>query len=280
THLLHSPERNPAIYGPGATASNLNSRRPFAGIGPLQVGESTGWSKYHALQLTLQKRWGKGLTVLANYTFSKSIDISSYATIEGNSAGPDPFNFNNNRGVSDFDMPQRLVVSGIWEHPRLTNYNPILRTVLGGWQSNVIWTAQAGTPITILSGVDNALMGIGANFADLTGVDWRPPSDRSRGQEVQEWFNKAAFRVNAVGTIGTGRRNQLRSPGAWNADYSLFKNFSIVEALRLQFRAEFFNVFNHTRLGAPNTTFTSPSFARITSAYDPRIVQLGLKLIF
>ncbi len=280
THLLHSPERNPAIYGPGATASNLNSRRHYAGIGPLQVGESTGWSKYHALQLTLQKRWGKGLTVLANYTFSKSIDISSYATIEGNSAGPDPFNFNNNRGVSDFDMPQRLVVSGIWEHPKLSNYNPILRTVLGGWQSNVIWTAQAGTPITILSGVDNALMGIGGNFADLTGVDWHPPSGRSRGQQVQEWFNKAAFRVNAVGTIGTGRRNQLRSPGAWNVDYSLFKSFSIVEAVRLQFRGEFFNVFNHTRLGAPITNVTNPSFGRITSAYDPRIVQLGLKLLF
>ena len=280
THLLHAPERNPAIYGPGATASNLNSRRPYQGIGPLQVGESTGWSTYNSLQMTLQKRWGKGLTLLANYTYSKSIDIASYASIEGNSAGPDPFNFNNNRGLSDFDIPHRLVVSGIVEHPKLTNSNSVVRTVLGGWQSNFIWTAQTGTPITILSGVDNALMGIGGNFADLTGVDWRQPNDRSRGQEIQEWFNKAAFAVNAPGTIGTGRRNQLRAPGAWNVDYSLFKNFDVIERLRLQFRGEFFNLFNHTRLGAPNTTVTSPSFGRITSALDPRIVQLGLKVIF
>jgi hypothetical protein len=230
--------------------------------------------------MTLQKRWGKGLTLLANYTYSKSIDIASYASIEGNSAGPDPFNFNNNRGLSDFDIPHRLVVSGIVEHPKLTNSNSVMRAVLGGWQSNFIWTAQTGTPITILSGVDNALMGIGGNFADLTGVDWRQPNDRSRGQEIQEWFNKAAFAVNAPGTIGTGRRNQLRAPGAWNVDYSLFKNFDVIERLRLQFRGEFFNLFNHTRLGAPNTTVTSPSFGRITSALDPRIVQLGLKVIF
>ena len=103
THLLHAPEMNPAIYGPGATASNLNARRPyFKASGHCRSDESTGWSKYHSLQLTLQKRWGKGMTLLANYTYSKSIDIQSYATIEGNSAGPDPFNFNNNRGLVRF----------------------------------------------------------------------------------------------------------------------------------------------------------------------------------
>ena len=156
------------------------------------------------------KRWAKGLTVPANYTWSKSIDIASYATIEGNSAGPDPFNFNNNRGVSDFDIPHRLVVSGVGELPQLDRFQSGVRAILGGWQSNFILTAQAGTPFTVLSGVDNALMGIGGNFADLTGQDWRQPGDRARGQEVQEWFNKAAFAVNAQGTIGTGRRNQLR----------------------------------------------------------------------
>jgi len=279
-HLLHAVERNPAIYGPGATAANLNQRRPYANIGPLQVGEATGWSRYHSMQLTLQKRFQKGFSVLANYTVSKSIDIASYSTIEGNSAGPDPFNFNNNRGVSDFDIPQRLVVSGIVEHPRMSDGNVVLRTLLGGWQSNFIYTAQSGTPITIGSGLDNALMGIGGNFADLTGADWRLASGRPREQQILQWFNKDAFRVNAVGTIGTGRRNQLRAPGFWNTDYSLFKNFPFTERVRIQFRAEFFNFFNHTRLGGPNTVVTSPNFGRITTAADPRIVQMGLKLIY
>jgi len=280
TKLINSPEVNPAIYGPGATAANVNQRRIYQPIGGLQVGEPTGWSKYQSAQFTVQKRFNHGFSILANYTISKSTDISSYATIEGNSAGPDPFNFNNNRGLSDFDMPQRLVVSGIVEHPRFQGLNPVLRGIIGGWQSNFIFTAVAGTPITVASGVDNALMGIGGNRADLTGEAINLPSGRSRGDQIQAWFNTKAFKTNAVGTIGQIGRNTLRAPGAWNADYSAFKEFNLVERARLQFRGEFFNLFNHTRLGGPNTTVTSTAFGKISSAYEPRIVQLGLKFIF
>ncbi|MCC6587963.1 MAG: TonB-dependent receptor [Bryobacterales bacterium] len=280
TKLLHSPEVNPAIYAPGATAANYNQRRPYQPIGPLQVGQATGWSKYQSVQFTVQKRFSHGFSILGNYTISKSTDISSYATIEGNSAGPDPFNFNNNRGLSDFDTPQRLVVSGIVEHPRLNGRNAVLRAIAGGWQSNFIFTAQSGTPITIFSGVDNALTGVGSNRVDLTGQAWELPSGRSRGDQILAWFDKAAFKQNAIGTIGQLGRNTLRAPGAWNTDYSLFKEFQILEGMRLQFRGEFFNLFNHTRLGGPNTTLTSPQFGRITSAYDPRIGQLALKVVF
>ena len=128
--------------------------------------------------------------------------------------------------------------------------------------------------------MDNALTNVGNNFADLTGTDWRMADGRSRGDEVNQYFNKAAFKVNAIGTIGTGRRNQLTSPGGWNADTSIFKTFSASERLKLQLRGEFFNMFNHTRLGVPNGTVTSPQFGRITSAYDPRIVQVAAKAIF
>jgi len=228
----------------------------------------------------IQKRFTHGFSVLANYTISKSIDISSYATAEGNSTGPDPFNFNNNRGPSDFDIPQRLVVSGIVEHPRLKGMHPVVRQTLGGWQSNFIFTAQAGTPFTVLSGVDNALMGIGANRADLTGQPIELASGRSRADEINAWFNPAAFRQNAIGTIGLMGRNRLRVPGGWNADYSIFKEFNVTERVRIQARGEMFNVFNHTRLGGPTSTVTSPLFGRITSALDPRIVQIGLKLLF
>lgn len=279
-HLLHSPEVNPAIYGPGASAANYNQRRRYQPIAGIQLGRSDSWSKYHSMQLTLQKRYSRGFTVLANYTWSKSVDITSYGSIEGNTTGPDPFNFNNNRGLSDFDTRHRLVVSGIWELPKLKHWYPVARTVLGDWQSNFIFTAQTGTPFTVNSGVDNALTNVGSNFADLTGVDWRIPGGRSRAAEIEQYFNKAAFRVNAVGTIGTGRRNQLTSPGAWNADCSLFKSFHATERIRLQLRGEFFNLFNHTRLGVPNATVTSPQFGRITSSYEPRIVQVAAKVIF
>ncbi len=185
TKLINSPDVNPAIYGPGATAANVDQRRIYQPIGGLQVGEPTGWSKYQSAQFTVQKRFNRGFSILANYTVSKSIDISSYATIEGNSVGPDPFNFNNNRGLSDFDMPQRLVVSGIVEHPEFQGLNPVLKGIVGGWRSNFIFTAVAGTPITIFSGVDNALMGIGGNRADLTGQAISLSGGRSRGEQVQ-----------------------------------------------------------------------------------------------
>jgi hypothetical protein len=280
TKLLNSAEINPAIYGPGATAANVNQRRIYQPIGGLQLGMSSSWSKYNSMQLTVQKRYSHGFTLLANYTWSKSIDITSYGSVEGNNMGPDPFNYNNNRGLSDFDLPHRFVLSGVWEHPHFTGQNALIRGVLGGWQSNFIYTAASGSPISIASGVDNALMGIGGNRADLTGAPLMLPGGRSQAERIQKWFNTAAFQVNAIGTIGASGRNILRAPGGWNADYSLFKNFHLMERARLQFRGEFFNVFNHTRLGTPNTTFTSQTFGRITSANSPRIVQLALKLVF
>jgi hypothetical protein len=280
TSLLNTPEINPGIYGPGATAANVNQRRIYQPIGGIQIGQSDAWSKYHSLQLTAQKRYSKGLTVTANYTWSKSIDITSYASAEGNAVGPDPFNFNNNRAVSDFDIPHRFVVSGVWELPALKNSNAFIRTALGGWQQNFIFTAVSGTTFTVASGVDNALMGIGANFADYTGGEWRLSGDRSRAEEIAAWFKTDVFRTNAIGTIGTGRRNQLRGPGQWNMDYSLFKNFQMTERATFQLRGEFFNVFNHTRLGNPNSTRSSPAFGVIASAADPRIVQLAAKIVF
>jgi len=220
------------------------------------------------------------MSLLGNYTYSKSIDLGSYGSVEGNTGGPDPFNLNNNRGLSDFDKRHRLVVSGVFEHPRLANTNYLIRNVFGGWQSNIIFTAESGSPFTVLSGVDNALMGVGGNFADYNGSAWEIAGDRSRQQQISKWFNTSAFTVNALGSIGSGRRNQLIGPGGWNADYSLFKSFFIRERTELQLRGEFFNVFNHTRLGAPVATVTSTTFGQITSANDPRIVQLALRLRF
>jgi len=279
-HLLHSPEINPALYGPGATAANYDQRRRYQPLGPIQLGQSDAWSNYNALQLTVQKRYSHGFTLLANYTWSKSIDITSYGSVEFVTTGPNPFDYNDNRGLSSFNIPHRFVMSGIWEHPKLARSNAWIKQILGGWQSNFIYTAQTGAPITVNSGVDNALTSVTANFADLTGTDWRLSGDRSKADKINQWFNRAAFKVNAIGTIGTGRRNQLQAPGLWNLDYSIFKNFPIRERLATQFRGELFNALNHGKLGLPNTTVTSPLFGRITTADSPRIVQLVLKVIF
>lgn len=280
TKLLNTVEQNPGIYRSGATASNVNARRPYQPIGSLPLGLPNGLSNYNSLQVTFNRRFSRGLTLLMNYTRSKSIDITSFASIANNQGGPSPFNLKDNRGVSDFDLPNRLVVSGIWEMPAFRNRHRLWRQTLGEWQGNFIFSAMSGQPITILSGVDNALMGVGGNFADLTGTPWGLPGGRTRADQIKQWFNTQAFTTNAIGTIGTGRRNQLRGPANWNVDFSLFKNFSLMERVKLQVRGEAFNLLNHANIGNPNGTVTSSTFGRITDAGSPRIMQVAARITF
>ena len=288
TKLLSSGEINPAIYGPGATAANVNQRRIYQPIGGLQLGMSSSWSKYNSMQVTVQKRYSHGFTLLANYTWSKSIDITSYGSVEGNNMGPDPFNYNNNRGLSDFDVPHRFVLSGVWEHPQLTGRNAVLRGVLGGWQSNFIYTAVAGTPMSAASGVDNALMGIGGNRADFTGAPLALPGGRSQAERIQKWFNPAAFAPPQPWQYGNAARNMLYGPGFWNWDIGVQKTFAIAERHRLQFRCDALNAFNHFNLGNPNAVIAdtrdgglpNPNSGKILAGSGSRVIQLGLKYMF
>jgi hypothetical protein len=280
THLLQSAEINPALFGPGANAANINARRIYQPIAGLQLGTNSAWSRYHALQTTLQKRWSRGFSILTNYTWSKSIDPLSSSNGNTAGTGPDPFNYSRNIGVSDFDVTHRLVASAIWESPSLKGKPAVVRQLLGGWQSTGIFAANTGLADTVVSGVDNAFSGVGGQFADLTGQPWKISGDRSKGDQILRWFNTGAFRTNAIGTVGTGGRNQLRDPGKWNVDFSLLKAFTLHEELKLQFRAEAFNLFNHANLGAPTLTVNSPNFARISTATAPRIMQFALRLAF
>ena len=168
----------------------------------------------------------------------------------------------------------------LFRSPRLARQNRFVRMALGGWQQNGILIVEAGIPLTIVSGADNNFDGVTGDYADYLGGEWRLSGGRSKNEKIARWFNTSVFRTNAVGTFGSARRSQLRSPGQWNLDYSLFKSFDVVERLRVQLRGEFFNVFNHANLGAPATTVNSPNFGTISGASSPRIVQLALKLVF
>jgi hypothetical protein len=249
-------------------------------IGALALGYSDSNSSYNSMQITVQKRHSKGFSVLGNYTWGRSIDYASFSSVSGNNAGPDPFNIRNARGLSNWDIAHRVSVSGLWEMPRLTKANPIMKAVLGGWQQNGILTLETGIPLTVVSGADNNFDGVTGDYADFLGGDWKIGGDRSKSQQIARWFNTSVFRTNAVGTFGSARRSQLRAPGNWNLDYSLFKSFDVIERLRIQLRGEFFNVFNHANLGAPSATVNSPTFGVISGASSPRIVQVALKLVF
>jgi hypothetical protein len=236
-----------------------------------------GNSIYNSLQVSLDKRFSAGFTVGANYTFGKTLDEVSYLTDTCSTNTINPYNVRAYRGVSDFNIPQRFVLNYLWQLPS-PKENKVLRGLLGGWQSTGIWNWQSGFPLTISSGEDDSLSGVGNDLADVISK----PSLTSGplGSRINQWFTTTAFKTAAPGTFGNAGRNILRGPGTFNLDFSVQRLFTIKERWKLQYRAEFFNGLNHTLLNNPSTTVTSGGFGRITSARDPRILQMALKIRF
>ncbi|MCU1258541.1 MAG: TonB-dependent receptor, plug [Bryobacterales bacterium] len=286
-HLLESTELNPSVYIPGSKLST-DARRAFQPYGSISQASQDINSGYNSLQLTLQKRYSHGLTILGNYTWSKSIDTLPYNQgITGVSAGsnsPIPWNFPGrhqyDRGPSEFDHTQRFVVSYVYDLPKFGAANRLVRTALGGWQFTGILTYQTGGPLTILAGKDQSQTGIGSDRANyLGGSAYGSGACGSSGPCVN-YLVPSAFGLPAIGTFGNVGKGSLRGPDLFNWDTGLFKEFPIRERMRLQFRAEFFNTLNRKNFNNPNVTQSAGGFGSITSAQDPRIGQLALKLQF
>ena len=275
--LLGTYLANPAIYGPGATLGNLESRRLYyPDYGQLITREAFGFSNYHALQLQVRRRATSGLTLLANYVWAKAIDNISRSN-NNNSGVRNPFDLNSDRGPSDMDVRHMANFAFVYSLPALGSPHPLLRGLLNGWQTNGILTMRTGLGMTPLAGADNSLSGNNLDHADLTGTDISRPAGADR---MQQWFNTAAFAPNAPGTFGTAGRNIIRAPGNVSVDLSLFKNFTLRESLKLQVRGEAFNALNHPNLGNPNVTITNVNFGRVLEGGNPRVIQLALKLMF
>src|SRR5581483_4244498 len=217
--------------------------------------------QYHSLQMLLRRRLSGGLTVQSAYTLSKNTGYTG--SQGGGSLGTrNASNARLDNGILSLDATHVFSASAVWELPS-PKKTALLRHTLGGWQASGIVQIQSGFPFTVRSGVDNSRSGQGLDTADLGGT----PSltSGSRGQKVLQWFNTGAYAVNALGTFGTVGINTLRGPGLWNADIGINKNFSLGEQRQLQFRSEFFNVFNNVNFGLPNSTVISSSFGRITT---------------
>ena len=277
SRLFGSHNINPAVYGPGATAGNTQARRIYSDFGTIEDESTVGYSQYHSFQLTVNKRFSRGFTLLGSYTFSKDIGLTSPQG-EGSLGTRDPNNWNLDKGLMPTDRTHILAISSVWMIPS-PRVNQALDAVIGGWQLTGIYTASTGSPLAVRAGVDRSLNGQNLDTADLIG-DWRIQDDRSRGEEMQRWFNTSAFALPALGTVGTSGVNIVRGPAASNLDLAMFKNFAIKERFRFQFRAEFFNALNHTVLGNPNTALTNANFGRILSTGTPRVGELGLKFSF
>lgn len=278
--LQYFRELNPAVYGPGASTANTNARRPLAPTFASMIQMTNdGFSNYDALQVTLEKRFTRQLMFLAHYTFSKSLDNESVeAQFTVNS--PNPYSTTSNYGLSDFYTPHNFSFWSVWQAPALSGRSQWLKLPLGGWQSSGIWMWRSGTPFNVTSGQDRSFSGVGLDRADLVG-DPHLPGDRTRAQTISQYFNTAAFTLNAVGTFGNVPRNFLQGPGYFNVDFSMQKSFQPAERFRLTLRGDFFNIFNNVHFNAPGSSVSSTStFGKITSAGDPRILQIALRLHF
>lgn len=280
THLQTFRERNAAVYGPGATVGNTNARRPRAPYyGSVREMADAGNSVYHSLQFTLDKRFSRNFSVLAFYTFSKSIDdesVNNQFTI----SNPHPTDTRFNRGLSDYDLPHNFRLSAVVDLPSLSGVSAPLRLLLGGWTITNILDLRSGLPFGLTSGRDNSFSGIGLDRADLLG-NLRLPSGRPTAERLARYFDATLARVNAVGTYGNAPRNFLRGIGPFNIDAAVQKTFPIRERVQVLLRGEFFNLLNHANFGQPGTNVSSPAnFAVINGAGDPRILQIGARLSF
>ncbi len=284
--LMSRYEANPAVYGPGSTVANENNRRLYPGIGQLTLGTSYNHGAYNALQAQFTKRIASGLNLMANYTWSKSMDLDSSGLFgTALSSGPsNPFNLANSYAPSDYDAKHQLKIAALYDIPRLQAGPKALRAVVNGWQLNGMVVAHTGFPFTCRSGVDNSLSGVGNDSCDqITANSARPAG----ANPLLKWFNTAAFTTNAIGTFGDAGRNDMRRPGMFNVNTSLFRHFDISEKFKLELRGEAFNALNHPYLylfysgGAYGSVETlGPTFGQITYAGDPRLMQVALKLRF
>jgi hypothetical protein len=273
-HLFIQNQLNPTVFG--RTGPNANAKRLYAPYYSSIVDMlSVGNSNYNSLQLTANKRFHRSLTILMNYTYSKSIDEGS----NDSDAPSNPYNIRNDRAVSTYNLPQKFGGSFVWDIPTGKLSNAVLRTIAGGWQLNGIFTFQSGLPFSVTSGVDNSQSGINADRANLVG-DPKLGGSRSTAQIVQKYFNTAAFVVNPLGTFGNSGRNILIGSGMQNIDFGAIKNFPIRERYKVQFRAEAFNLFNHPNFNNPNANVSASTFGTITAAGSPRVIQLSLKAMF
>ena len=267
-------EVNPARYIPGAsTVGNTQDRRPFQDFSSVSEVGSNNNTKYHSSQFTVERRFSRGLSLLANYTWAKLLDDIGWTN---------PFYRTFDYGRSRDDLGQSLKLSSIWEIPRLP-FSGVAGGVLNGWglTANMFW--RGGFPFNVRSGRDNSLSGIGRDRPDFIGSDIHQAaldSGRSHGELISEFFDTSLFTQNAVGTYGNTGKNVLLGPRFFNTDLGVTKNIRVKERVGVQFRAEFFNLFNNVNFKLPNSQLTSSSFGTITSAYDPRILQLALKLSF
>ncbi len=278
-YVWRAYEANPAVYIPGASSTaNTNSRRLLirqnAAEGKyystLGTTDDSGRSNYHGLLLSAQKRMSNGWSVLTNYTLSKCMSDPATTEITG-ATTMNPWDKDLDYSYCASDRRHVWNVSMV---ARVPEFGGALGKIFGDWQIAPIVRVQSGNRSTVTTGTDVALTGTGNQRA--TQVVDNPYGDKS----AANYLNPAAFARPATGTYSTDKPFTILNPGRFQNDLSISRSFRFVNSNTIQFRWEIFNVINHVNLNAPSTALNSSTFGKITSADDPRIMQLAVKYSF
>jgi hypothetical protein len=292
-HMWDSREINSAVYIPGndssgnplSTSANIQQRRPFDPFfSGFTFNEGQATASFNSAIISVEKRMTGSLSLLGGYRWSRCMDESASGATTSGSQFTNPKDIFFDRGRCNSDVAHQIKMATVYRLPQFLNMGFLGRNILGGWTMTGILVWRDGFPFSVSSGRDTDLDGVGNNRADLVG-DPNLPGGRSLNEKLNKWFNTSAFATPAVGTLGTSIRNSVGGPGFFDLDYSMIKSFSIPygpfrETQKLDFRAEFFNIFNHPNFNAPVSNMTSSTFGQIQSAGDPRILQFALKYIF
>ncbi len=269
THLIRSRDLNQPAPG----SADLTRRRPLPAFSNIFLIESGGNSNFHSMQASLNRPLARGVSVLAAYTFSKSIDdASAFLGVKADKNFPqNSSSFTGERAVSSFDARQGVSISTVWTLPG---------ALLKGFQLSGIVSGNTGQPFTPLLRFDNSNTGnTGGTFGNDRPNVVGDPNHRTR--TPLQWFNTAAFAVPMPYTFGNAGRNTVRGPGYFSADVSLSRRFQIRERLALQLEAQAFNLTNRTNFNIPERFVDEPaSFGRIFSARAPRQAQIAGRFTF
>ena len=293
SHLINNAAPGPGAIGPRRPFKTLsflpgmvlpsditiaNTTFPVSGINLL---ENSAQSWYDAGYVNIRRRFSRGWTFLANYTFAKNLsDAPDFRSIMFESAAPqDNTNLRAEKGLA-CDIRHRFALSAVYDLPSWDK-SGFIHTITKDWRLSTILQVQSGFPFTISVFGDTAnagtLLGENPIRANYTGQPVFGPGTHT----AASWFNTAAFTTPAAFTFGNVGRNTIYGPGRQTLDLALQRELAITEKMKLQIRAEAFNALNHTNLGTPNRFVNTPQFGTITEAATPgREIQLGLRLSF
>jgi hypothetical protein len=280
------------VYAPGTEfPSYLQVQGNQVGVGFINYLPHSAQSNYESGFIRLEKRFSHGVSMLNSYTYSKAITNAPQFRNAGGVAGSEnsppqnSYDLSAERGLASFDVRNRWTSTAVYDLPfgrsGLWLKDGWASKVFGGFELSGILTMQSGFPFTINLKGDTANVGAGTGGIyvrpNVVGTSQYLPSSQ---QSTAEWFNTADFANPGAGNFGDLGRNTVIGPSMFDFDAVLQKNIAIMERVKLQIRAEFFNALNHPNYSVIDRIFADPAFGAVQSQLDPRQLQFGIKLVF